>query len=202
VVNEWESYLDKWEKCLPKSGGTMTGPLGLGDGRGKVSADSDEAFLESTEDSNNYRRIELANPSSPIPLSESVKLNTLENGVENNYTLYGTHNLSNATRIKYGTYTGNDGKIKTLDADFDIKLALVYREDMGTLFGYHYSSTGGGKGFASYTLLAAKNATKVANFGETFNLSWGRNTFTFESIDALHNLLNLSNTTYHYVLLG
>ena len=129
VVNEWEGYLDKWEKCLLKSGGTMTGPLGLGDGKGKVSADSDEAFLESTEDSNNYRRIKVANPSS-IPISESVKLNTLEDGVENNFTLYGTHNLPNATQIKYGTYTG-DGKCgpsypNTLEADFDIKIVIVY----------------------------------------------------------------------------
>lgn len=82
-----------WGSPILSSGGTMKGPLALGGGKGSVSADNNYSYLEATKASDDYRRIEVKNPSFDDSLDRSVNLATFKNGQKFEYPLFGEHNL-------------------------------------------------------------------------------------------------------------
>lgn len=92
-----------WDSHITASGGTMTGPLGLGGGKGSVSADDSGAFIEAKT-----KRIKVKDTS----LEESAKVVSTESGVEKEYNLFGEHNLetmreSGVACIETGSYEGS-----------------------------------------------------------------------------------------------
>lgn len=207
VSGDWESYLATWEKYLPLVGGTITGSLGLGGGKGSVSADAEGAFLEAIKDSSNYRKIVVENPSAST-LDKAAKFVSCENGIKEEHTLFGEHNLPNAAQIKYGTYRGGQecgaASPNRLSADFDIKLCMVYSTAMGLVSGSidGRSNTGMtimGLGGQSYTFNDA-SGTQTGYY--TINgkeIEWYVNYTNGSSYDAQYNR---SNVTYNYILIG
>jgi len=82
------------EKKLDKSGGTLTGPLGLGGGMGFLHADNKYAALQAAKDGNNFRYIRLMNPiQEGFTTAQAVQWAETNNGVENVYNLFGEHNI-------------------------------------------------------------------------------------------------------------
>lgn len=107
AVKGWNVLLS--DKLLYTTGGTMTGPLGLGSGKGTLSADEDSAYLESVKDSENFRRLKIENPSiDDVALVNALKFMSSAGGKITEYNLYGDHNASEfgIAKISTGTYTG------------------------------------------------------------------------------------------------
>lgn len=102
-----------WNSFLSKSGGTLSGPLGIGGGKGIVSADDEGSVLEAKKDADNSRRISVANPTTEgIPLADAVKLSEIVNGIKTDFKLFGEHNLGllsgfvGNVQIETGTFKG------------------------------------------------------------------------------------------------
>ena len=102
-----------WSGYLHKSGGTLSGPLGVDGGKGKFSANDEYSILEAKKDEDNSRQIRVANPTTEaIPLSDAVKFSEIIGGVKTDYKLFGEHNVASlmgilgAGQIEYGTFVG------------------------------------------------------------------------------------------------
>lgn len=98
------------DKFVPIKGGSMTGPLGLGGGKGQISADDECTFLESKKDDKNYTGLKIVNPSSEdASIEDSVKVVSSENESKKEYNLYGEHNDSSIglAKIEVHSYEGN-----------------------------------------------------------------------------------------------
>ena len=106
LFSKFDDYLIKLDDYVPKSGGTMNGPLGLGNGKGTVSANNDDTYLESTKDSKNYRRLKVNNN---LALVDAIKFLSSVGGEINEYTILGEHNVAKLgiAKIKVGYYDGN-----------------------------------------------------------------------------------------------
>lgn len=98
------------DKFVPIKGGSMTGPLGLGGGKGQISADDECTFLESKKDDKNYTGLKILNPSGEdVSIEDSVKVVSSENESKKEYNLYGEHNDSSIglAKIEVHSYEGN-----------------------------------------------------------------------------------------------
>lgn len=107
----------EWDKTITSSGGTMTGPLGLGGGKGSVSADDGGAFIETARENETLRQIKVKNPSVEESLEQAAKIIEKKEGVPSEFNLFGEHNMDlmsslGFARIEYGSYigTGTYGK--------------------------------------------------------------------------------------------
>lgn len=193
VVHEWEKYISS-------SGGTLTGPLGLGGGKGSVSADDEGAFLEAYKDSENYRKIKVDMPSANDAIAEAIKFISSKNGVESIFNLFGTHNLPKAAQIHTGNYVGTgEDEFVIQSPDFTPKFLLLYtvyteyREDYGNV---------------SYSILNiyVKPSTVGLSFEDNtvFN-HWGITAAPIEWITNSCKVVgeaNRADKTYTYVVLG
>jgi len=116
TVKGWNILLS--EKVLYTTGGTMTGPLKLGNGKGTLSADEDGTYLDSVKDSENFRRLKIKNPSiDDSTLADAIKFISLVGGKNKEYKLYGEHNISELgiSKIVSGTYIGTGEKDSTVE---------------------------------------------------------------------------------------
>jgi len=130
-----------WDKPINASGGTMSGPLGLGGGVGTVSADEDGAFLEAVQDAENHRRIRVEKPSENVALEDAVNVVSKEDGKENTYSLFGEHNVSKLeslgfakiqSKVIIGTGTHNNDNPLRLTFNFVPKALYFQDEGRGT----------------------------------------------------------------------
>jgi hypothetical protein len=102
-----------WNRFLSTSGGTISGPLGIGGGKGAVDADDEGSVLEAKKDADNVRKISVANPTAEnVPLEDAVKLSDIVGGIKTDYKLFGEHNLGilsgfvGNVQIETGTFKG------------------------------------------------------------------------------------------------
>ena len=128
-----------WEKAITSSGGTITGSLelaghlGLGNGVGKISADDESTFLEAKKDAENYRRVEIENPSGDVALEDAIKFVSTKSGETKEYNVLGEHNPDKISemgyaRIQTGSYvgTGAYGKSNPNTITFKYKPNVVF----------------------------------------------------------------------------
>ena len=199
-----------WDSYVMSSGGTMTGPLGLGGGKGSMSADDEGTSLKATTDSNHERELKLIAPNpetTNTPLAESVKFFSTINGIKNEFNLFGEHNTDLLRQFGYAkieakTYTGTGYEMyhngiweKTLTFGFVPQIVIVYQETYGE---YHH-------------FVMINGMTKVLSFEKyhTVQLKWSNNSVTWygssyagEHAEICSNLLNAENVTYRYIAIG
>lgn len=107
-----DSKVIGWDKSISASGDTMTGPLGLGGGKGSVSADEEGTFIQASKNDDEFTRLEVVNPSKEgASIEDAVKFVTAENGEVKDYNLFGEHNPDKIKSLGYvkmtmGTYVG------------------------------------------------------------------------------------------------
>ena len=178
-----------WDSTILASGGTMTGDLRLGGGKGVVSADETNSFLESTKDDKNYRRISLSNPSDEdTALAESAKIVDTVNGVVKGYNLFGEHNFDESVgkygvaRIYSGSFNGDSTKERIFT--FPIRPKLVCWDGRFTL---------------PYGVNSCRISRDGANDG-IISLTWKDNTLTMKS-ESSEYFGNNSNRTIYYAIL-
>lgn len=184
-----------WSKTISSLGGTMTGPLKLGGGKGSVSADDESTFLEAVKDSENYNRIEVTNPTSDAQLVNAAKLKVMKNGEENEYNLFGQHNstllkgLGYAQMVSY-TYEGTGESNKKLNINLYGGKPMVPKLIV---------VMGGGR-----TLIALNGVTALTPFGNSspIEMSWSGSTVSWSSGYSAEEALNKQGTAYSYLAIG
>ena len=124
---------DGWDTTISASGGTMRGTLKLGGGSGSVSANDGISYIDAIKDSDNARRIGIANPSDDsVLLENALKFSEKKDGKSVDYSIFGEHNLdllskNGFAKIACGTYKGENQKGKKLnDIPFVAKLIFVF----------------------------------------------------------------------------
>ena len=168
-----------WDSYISSAGDVMSGPLGLGGGKGAVSADDEGTFIEA-----NSKQIKVKDAS----IEESAKVVSVEDGVKTEYNLFGEHNpdkMKDAgyVRIKRGTYIG-DGK-GVINITFDVEpIAFVY---MG------------------YCVARGLNKVCIAmsKFGYITNIhfTWGTKSLELDILKDDISSFNDEGTTYEYYIL-
>jgi hypothetical protein len=180
-----------WDKTIMASGGTMSGPLGLGGGKGSVSADDDGAFLEAKSE-DDFKRIKVKNDS----LEESVKFETKEK----DYNLFGEHNPDKIgemgyAKVYFGTYEGAG----TCGPKNPSSLTFPFEPKMVIISGTRMTAT------------MVNGQTELNVVGQasttihTINMTWTGKTVSWNSkaqTDAEDSQMNESGRTYSYIALG
>jgi hypothetical protein len=213
VVKEWNVL--HGDKVLYTTGGTMTGPLGLGDGKGTVSADEEGAYLEAAKDSENYTGLKVVNPSNEdADIINSVKVYSSVDGNKQEFNVFGEHNASAlgiakiATCSYVGTDTYGEDNPNSLTFPFKPKLIMVtggYRKDLEE---YHpmamlISSTHQYNTIIDCSLLSNEYRPKVG-FG-SIATSFGKmvgSTFYWYNTTNNSYQFNASACTYYVVAIG
>lgn len=190
VSNDWESYLSK-------SGGTITGPLGLGGGKGSVSADDGGAFLEAFKDSENYRKIKVDIPSANDAIAEALKFISSVNGVESIFNLFGTHNLPKAAQIETGSFVGTEGFHVIPSPNFTPKFLVLYNS-------YTEYRENAGQDVTYYTLqIFVKPSTFGIGFSDnSYYNHWGMSTPSIEWNNNSCKVSVSNDKTYYYAMFG
>ena len=192
-----DGVANDWEKYISSSGGILTGPLGLGNGKGSVSADTEAAFLDAIKDNENYRRISLNVPYSDTLIEEAVKLFSIVDGAKKEYNLFGEHNLPNVAQIQTGSFTSEESGYAIQSPDFTPKFLVVYTS------------------YTEYVENVAQNVTyykfhlfiKPSAFGMGFtgNSYYNRLEFSVPSIEWKDDSCKIGVTkdkTYYFALFG
>lgn len=220
-----------WNGYLHKSGGTLSGSLGVGGGKGTLSANDEYTILEANKDADNSRQIRVANPTTEgIPLSDAVKFSEIIDGVKTDYKLFGEHNMAalaslmGNVRVETGLFMGigYDELKKLLDANkmpsIEFKnispfLVIIFEEgyrnvggDSRLECGVYYFLRGQGTGFGRRD---DTDIYFVQEFGEN-TLSWrgwkynadgGRGELSL-SIHNTHYYLASAASRYRYIGIG
>jgi hypothetical protein len=184
------------DKFVPIKGGSMTGPLGLGGGKGQISADDECTFLESKKDDKNYTGLKIVNPSSEdASIEDALKLVSSENGYKKEFNLLGDHNISTLgfAKIEANSYVGDGESSVTLDFTFSPKIVIVQAEAGG----YFESILLAIKGSKKVTLFPAIGSSS-ANMCHV-NVTWGNKSFSWVCGDSN---TNNKGATYHYCAFG
>jgi hypothetical protein len=175
-----------WDKPINASGGTMSGPLGLGGGKGIVSADEDGTFIE-VKNGDDVKQIKVTNTS----LEEAAKLVSKLDGVTKEYNLFGEHNPDKMSeigipRVYFGSYVG--------DGRQDITVDLKIKNPKAVIFGGGYTT------IAFYGQTNASVEYKGSLNG-TANFTWNENLLTITQISVDFRPLNVSNNTYPFMVI-
>lgn len=225
VVKEWNVL--HGDKVLYTTGGTMTGPLGLGDGKGTVSADEEGAYLEAEKDSENKRALKIVNPSKEdVTVENSLKFVSFEGSEKKEYNLFGEHNASafGLAKIAIGSYvgTGTYGKDNpnSISCGFKPKIIKIYScantgyyhgnfdylTERGTLLVDHnlstiYSAFSNPSGLGYYD-----GAVKIEISGSDSGALWYADEVKVDpsgdTTDIASIQCNKSDTTYYFVAIG
>ena len=180
-----------WDKVITSSGGTMSGPLELGGGKGTVSADEDGAFLE-TKKEDDFKQIKVKNDS----LEESVKLVTKDK----DFNIFGEHNPDKIaecgfSRIRFGTYEGTG----TCGPKNPSSLTFPFEPKMVIISGIRMTATLV-NGQTEHNVVG-QASSKI----HTINITWNGNTVSWYSkaqTDAEDSQMNESGRTYSYIAIG
>lgn len=187
-----------WDKAITASGGTMTGPLGLGSGKGSVSADDNGSYIEAKQNDSNTNRLFVANPlKSEANRSDAVKLLAKFGGVDFFFNLFGEHNLDliaecGFARVEFGTYEG-DGESydKTIKMKKIVPRFVLITDGVRVAF-FMNPCTRGVCYFGS-------------NIDENYTLTWNdeEKSLSFKlGVSAHDDSLNADGITYYYMTLG
>ena len=92
----WHKFIDIGEvlsNYLHLDGGILRGQLGLGGGKGNITATPDMAILQAKQDDNTFRDIIVQNPSKNSESNEWVQLGNFVEGTYTTYNIFGEHNI-------------------------------------------------------------------------------------------------------------
>ena len=199
-----------WSSHISSKGGTMSGPLNLGNGYGSVDATNEGASLQAIDTgSHKYRDLVIENPTyGDTAIENAVKLVNGTVGADSEeFPLFGAHNLAlmqsfGFGRVETGSYVG--AGTSGLNAT-----SILLPE--GTKFAY---VMGAGGGNASCCFLLRNSPTAVVlhsvNMGSTTSHNVAINTVRVEwdgtftklyadSENASHIQMNEKGITYRYV---
>jgi hypothetical protein len=183
-----------WDKAITSSGGTMSGPLGLGGGTGSVSADEEGAFLEASE-SENSRKVSVSASSS---LEEAVKFITKEGDITEVFRIIGEHNPDliselGYARVEFGTHIGKGGWSAT-NADkitFKFEPKVVIMASGGSpMIAFRGANEG------AYWVINSNGISRVVK------LRWEANDLYFYSGDKDDLYFSKEGSEYPYVAFG
>lgn len=207
-----------WNKFISDEGGIVKGSLGVGNGKGNLSANDEYSILEANKDADNARQIRVANPTSEnIPLEDAVKFSDIVNGVKTDFKLFGEHNigalasLMGNVQVETGTFKGlgyknlkaliDEGKKPSIEfKNISPFLVIIFEEGYRTIGedtrlekGVFFFVRGQGLGFGRRE---ATDCYFSQEFGEK-TLSWlGTKYNTYNTIVQL----NLNSETAPYYL--
>ena len=194
-----------WDKTISASGGTMTGPLGLGGGKGSVSADEEGTFIQASKNDDEFTRLEVVNPSKEgASLEESAKIVEKKDGALSKFNLFGEHNMDlmsslGMARIESGSYVGKGScgvnNPNSLSFSFVPKIVFICN------------------GSKTEPLVVMINGASLAMDlhadaweGAAIHLNWEEKTLSWyvnASADYAETYqFNYKNTTYLYVAIG
>ena len=143
-----------WNGFLPKSGGILSGSLGVGGGKGSVSANEEKTILSATKDENNSRQISIENPLTESAIEDAAKISEIIKGVKTDYKLFGEHNfgflsgLVGNVQIESGSYKGIgysgliSGKIPSIEFKTIIPELVIITGGQGVYFFVRPSTVG------------------------------------------------------------
>ena len=186
-----------WDSYISSAGDVMSGPLGLGGGKGTVSADNEGSYIESVADNENGKRI---NVSHSVPIENAVSLIDNVNGEKVSYKLLGEHNLSmldgiGYSKIKVDSYLGENSKTRKISGIPETaKFVLIVkdRDQTWKLFAIR----GAEKTFAFWGSASQRN--DVTWVGDTITLS----NDILNSDTAYDVAMNEKDEKYWYVAIG
>ena len=122
----WETTWKSTDQAyLSLSGGTLSGYLGVGGGKGTFSATDVYSAFQTIKDGNNFRYLRAINPLfEEYSIEKALQFVDTVNGKETVYNIFGEHNkhLMGVSFIgNTGAYTGggDEDKPSTLEFDFD-----------------------------------------------------------------------------------
>lgn len=179
---------------LPLNGGTLSGYLGVGGGKGTFSATDIYSAFQAIKDGNNFRYLRLINPLyATYDVKNALQVVETKDGKETIYNLWGEHNLPYPSQIQNGSYDGNGGtgskNSVILTFNFNPKIVFV----MGS----------------SRTMILVSPNTKSVGIAEnaatafSANVSWGEKSVSFYSDSTSAGvMMNASSTTYNWVAIG
>jgi hypothetical protein len=186
-----------WDSYISSAGDVMSGPLGLGGGKGAVSADNEGSYIESVADNKNGKRI---NVSHDVPIENAVSLIDIVNGEKVSYKLLGEHNLSmldgiGYSKIKVDSYLGKGSKTRVISGIPETaKFVLIVkdRDQTWKLFAIR----GAEKTFAFWGSASQRN--DVTWLGDTITLS-----NDIPNSDTAYDVaMNEKDEKYWYVAIG
>lgn len=183
-----------WCKTISSSGGVMSGALGLGGGKGTISADDEGTYIEAAKDTENSTKLKVKNVSDNTALGDVLKLFSMTGSEGKEYNVFGEHNVDSlgdygVARIQHGSYVGT-GKFGPNNPN---KLSFPFTPKIIFLDGKYVMIRG--KGTATYT-----------QQGDTHNIdiTWHANDVEwYRSYGAdPTDQFNTKDHTYHYVAFG
>lgn len=207
VIKGWNGYLSK-------SGGTLSGSVGVGGGKGEFSANEEGAVLEA-KDGENTRQIKIANPTAEgIPLSDAVMLSETINGLKTNYKLFGEHNIGqlisglNFAQIEYGSFQGigttalNRGTKPSIEFTNIYPIVVVIFEEYGIHYFVRTLKEGFGRNdFENFTYFQTWEDKKLSWSCHSYSALKGHTTFLPSKDDANYYLAD-PEKTYTYIGIG
>ena len=125
---EWKSTDQAY---LSLSGGTLSGYLGVGGGKGTFSATDVYSAFQTIKDGNNFRYLRAINPLfEEYSIEKALQFVDTVNGKETVYNIFGEHNkhLMGVSFIgSVGSYTGTglSGGISTVELNFDFPVKIL-----------------------------------------------------------------------------
>jgi hypothetical protein len=209
-----------WNGYLSKSGGTLTGSLGINGGKGKIDANDEYSIYEARKDADNARQIKVSNPiTSGIPLSDAVKLADIVGGVSQEYKLFGEHNITdliskfNLGQIEYGTFNGigqeaiNSGILPSIEfTKISPVLVIVLEYDGWHIFSPCLSRGYGRRGWYHFDFHQTWSGNKLTIRCGGYTSTPGSMTYPQDlpnlEYSDLKNFLAFPSTTYFYIGIG
>ena len=185
-----------WDNYITASGGTMTGSLGLGGGKGAVSADDNKSYIESKTDSKNSRQISVSHNAN---ITDAVSLVETVAGVQKAHKLFGEHNLSvldglGYAKFKCDSYTGDGSKTNKISGlPESAKFVLI--ADNNYAIAKMFVIKGAERSFPLWDTLNSRN--NVTWIGDTLTLS---NDYTSDMGSEV--AMNEKDRKYWYVAIG
>ena len=209
-----------WSGYLHKSGGNLSGPLGVDGGKGKFSANDEYSIIDSVKDGDNSRQIRVANPGAEsIPLADAVKFSDIIGGVKTDYKLFGEHNIASLIgafglgQIEYGTFKGiglqalQNGIAPSIEFKHISPVLVIIFEEGGFHFFPRSQEYGTGRyRFTNLRFLQTWEEKKLTFRHSDYSNSAGSNTYppAYAGLTETHMQYYLAkpNTTYTYIAFG
>ena len=190
---------------------------------GAVSANANNAYLSAYRADNraNRRILSIKPPEIASDFKAALVFSNYVNDAESQYKVLHMGNIldNNITRAVVGSYTGDgtsgSSKLKKVTVGFPPKFAIIYKADMGALFGNGIATP-----YGSNTIIAGRNATSAKRFspygssGDSNlaelqdNFTWGSTSMSWYTTLASGGdagavgQMNESGVTYNYVIFG
>jgi hypothetical protein len=182
-----------WSKTISSSGGVMSGALGLGDGKGVITADDTGAYIESVTDTENRAKFKVKKIAKNVTLDDALKFCSVVDGESNEYKVFGEHNVAslskyNVANIVHGSYIGT-GKFGPNNPN---KLSFPFTPKLIFLEGYIMIR---GIDTATYTVSGDKHNIDIT--WHASDVEWYRSSGA-DNTDQK----NTKDRTYHYVAFG